>query len=156
MVDGGDDFDVLDLSAWGHSGTNIQYDVNNPENGTVDFLDADRNIIGSMVFTNIENVIPCFTPGTMIATPKGEVPVETLKAGDKIITRDNAMVKVDGLAFYQIVDAARATYADLGALGGTGHWKQQRRVVELGRRTVFAQRGLFRGVHRKYYKNNSY
>ena len=28
----------------------------------------------------------------------------------EVITRDNAMVKVDGLAFYQIVDAARATY----------------------------------------------
>ena len=28
----------------------------------------------------------------------------------EVITRDNAMVKVDGLAFYQIVDAAKATY----------------------------------------------
>lgn len=28
----------------------------------------------------------------------------------EVITRDNAMVKVDGVAFYQIIDAARATY----------------------------------------------
>ena len=28
----------------------------------------------------------------------------------EVITRDNAMVKVDGVTFYQIVDAARATY----------------------------------------------
>ena len=30
----------------------------------------------------------------MIATPKGEVPVETLKAGDKIITRDNGIQEI--------------------------------------------------------------
>ena len=35
--------------------------------------------------------MPCFTPGTMIATPKGEVPVETLRAGGRIITRDNGI-----------------------------------------------------------------
>ncbi|MCB1377620.1 MAG: paraslipin, partial [Alphaproteobacteria bacterium] len=28
----------------------------------------------------------------------------------EVITRDNAMVKVDGIAFYQVIDAARATY----------------------------------------------
>ena len=28
----------------------------------------------------------------------------------EVITRDNAMVKVDGIAFFQIVDAPRATY----------------------------------------------
>ncbi len=95
VVDGnenGDDYDTLDLSGAGP--LRVNYDPNNPENGTVDFLDADRNVVGSMTFTNIENVIPCFTPGTMIATPKGEVPVETLKAGDKIITRDNGIQEI--------------------------------------------------------------
>ncbi len=28
----------------------------------------------------------------------------------EVITRDNAMVKVDGIAFFQIIDAPRATY----------------------------------------------
>lgn len=36
-------------------------------------------------------VTPCFTPGTMIGTPAGEVPVEALAAGDKVITRDNGI-----------------------------------------------------------------
>jgi hypothetical protein len=36
-------------------------------------------------------VTPCFTPGTMIATDQGEVPVQHLKAGDRVITRDNGI-----------------------------------------------------------------
>ncbi len=32
---------------------------------------------------------PCFTPGTLIATPAGEVPVETLHAGDLVETMDH-------------------------------------------------------------------
>ena len=33
--------------------------------------------------------VNCFTPGTMIATPRGAVAVERLKPGDMVITRDN-------------------------------------------------------------------
>lgn len=38
-----------------------------------------------------EPAIPCFTAGTMIATPRGEVKVEDLKAGDRVLTRDNGI-----------------------------------------------------------------
>lgn len=31
----------------------------------------------------------CFLAGTLIATPSGEVPVETLRAGDLVLTRDH-------------------------------------------------------------------
>jgi Ca2+-binding RTX toxin-like protein len=95
VIDGneaGDDFDTLDLT--GSGPLRIVYADDNPENGTVTFLDADGNPTGTMNFVNIENVIPCFTPGTMIATPRGEVPVETLRAGDKIVTRDNGLQEI--------------------------------------------------------------
>jgi hypothetical protein len=35
--------------------------------------------------------VPCFTPGTLIATPRGEVPVERLVPGDAVITRDDGL-----------------------------------------------------------------
>ncbi|RYH02408.1 Hint domain-containing protein [Salipiger sp. IMCC34102] len=32
---------------------------------------------------------PCFTPGTLIATPRGAVRIEDLRAGDMVLTRDD-------------------------------------------------------------------
>lgn len=36
-------------------------------------------------------VTPCFTQGTRIATPRGEVAAEHLRVGDKVVTRDNGL-----------------------------------------------------------------
>jgi len=91
--EGGIDCDTLDLTGTGPF--NIVYDPLNHENGTVNFLDpVDHHITGSLTFRNIENVIPCFTPGTLIATPRGEVSVESLRPGDRIITRDSGMQEI--------------------------------------------------------------
>ena len=62
--------------------------------GQVNFLDANDNVEGVLKFTEIEDVIPCFTPGTVIATPKGERMVEELQVGDRIITRDNGLQEI--------------------------------------------------------------
>jgi len=35
--------------------------------------------------------VPCFTTGTRITTLKGEVPVEELSTGDRVVTRDNGL-----------------------------------------------------------------
>ena len=37
---------------------------------------------------------PCFTPGTLIATDRGMKPVETLKRGDRLVTRDNGLKRI--------------------------------------------------------------
>jgi Ca2+-binding RTX toxin-like protein len=90
--EGGDDFDTLDLTGAGK--LHITYDSTNAENGMVEFRDAAGDVTGTMTFENIENVIPCFTPGTAIATPRGERLVEELQVGDKIITRDNGIQEI--------------------------------------------------------------
>jgi Ca2+-binding RTX toxin-like protein len=89
----GNDIDTLDLR--GSGAIRITYDPADSEAGTVEFLDGVGGpVTGTMTFSEIENVIPCFTPGTSIATPKGERLVEELKVGDKVITRDNGIQEI--------------------------------------------------------------
>ena len=48
-------------------------------------------VIGSLAFSKVEKVILCFTPGGMIATDHGDVAVEHLRAGDRLVTRDHGL-----------------------------------------------------------------
>lgn len=41
-----------------------------------------------------ERCTPCFTPGAMITTQRGEVAVQHLQVGDRVITRDNGIQPV--------------------------------------------------------------
>ena len=43
---------------------------------------------------DLAETVPCFTPGTLIATPRGERRVESLREGDRIITRDNGIQEI--------------------------------------------------------------
>ena len=94
------DVDVLDLSGGGP--LKVIFDDSFDPTGTsgesgkvIFFKDAAQTeVAGELIFKEIENVIPCFTPGALIATPKGEVPVESLREGDKVITRDNGIQEV--------------------------------------------------------------
>ncbi|MFY0310707.1 Hint domain-containing protein [Leisingera sp. D0M16] len=103
IVDGGsdgDDFDILDLTGTGPfelTGVTVDPDGNSIS-GTVNFLDGDGEVTGSMSFGEIEQIIPCFTPGTLIATPLGERRVEDLQAGDRVITRDNGIQEIRWIA----------------------------------------------------------
>jgi len=113
--EGGDDFDTLDLRIIDTPGVQlipgvdiliddpdvvggsilIDYDAGNFENGTATYFDPSNVATGSFTFENIENIIiPCFTPGTRIATPRGELCVEDLEVGDRIITRDNGIQEI--------------------------------------------------------------
>ncbi len=115
---GGDDFDTLDLT--GSDVDFITYTSADREDGIVTFLDGS-----TMTFEEIENVIPCFTPGTLIATPRGERLVEELKEGDRIITRDNGIQEIRWVGHKKMkgVDLVRNPHLKpilikAGALGG--------------------------------------
>jgi hypothetical protein len=91
-----DDVDTLDLRGLGRFeivGETVDPDGDSTS-GTVNFLAADNSVTGTLEFREIENLIPCFTPGTLIATPYGERPVEGLQPGDRVITRDNGLQEI--------------------------------------------------------------
>jgi serralysin len=95
------DNDVMDLSAYGQAygwgSVVITPDPSDPENGTVrlysgpPFSGTGANLLGTIAFDDIERIIRCFTPGTMILTDRGEVAVEDLVAGDLVVTRDHGL-----------------------------------------------------------------
>lgn len=85
--DDGTDIDVLDLT--GARVDRITYTSTDRESGEVVFEDGR-----SMTFAEIEQVVPCFTPGTLIATPRGERKIDDLRIGDRVITRDNGIQEI--------------------------------------------------------------
>lgn len=126
--EGGDDFDTLDLTGaaeTANAGGSLTVDFfNNPEDGVVTFFDANGDATGTMEFYNIEDVVICFTPGTLIATPQGERKVESLREGDRVITRDNGIQEIRWIGHRQLTGAELARARHLrpiriraGALG---------------------------------------
>ena len=88
----GDDYDTLDLTGAGP--LSITYNTGTTEDGVVTFLDAHGNPTGTLEFSGIEHIVPCFTPGTMIATVSGLRPVEDLDVGDQVFTRDHGVQEI--------------------------------------------------------------
>ncbi len=86
--------------------------------GTVGDLGELGNM-GAVAFDPFEDrpaavnppVTPCFTQGTLIATPRGEMPAELLRAGDKVVTRDN------GIQTIRWVGQNALTWRDLQMFG---------------------------------------
>ncbi len=95
-VEGGDGNDTLSLSGLGPFDINVNSEdtVTGSQDGTINFLDENGDVSGSVTFSGIENIIPCFTPGTRIATPRGECAIEELRVGDRVITRDNGLQEI--------------------------------------------------------------
>lgn len=62
--------------------------------GRVEPLDAENRTAGAAEFGGLLARVPCFTPGSLIATERGECPVEDLRPGDRVVTRDNGLQRV--------------------------------------------------------------
>jgi hypothetical protein len=74
---------------------------------------------GQFEVTNTEDVI-CVTKGSMIQTPSGAAAVETLRAGDKVITGDRRAVRITKMKQIVVVSATprNAPYViEQGAFG---------------------------------------
>lgn len=84
--------DVLDLSVYGWENVTLVPDTLNPLNGIAQIYDPLTGaLLGTLSYFNIAQVLVCFAAGTLILTQKGEVPVERLKAGDLVRTRDHKL-----------------------------------------------------------------
>lgn len=69
-------------------------------------------------------VSPCFTPGTLIATDRGQRAVEDLQRGDRVVTRDNGLRRIvwvgsRNFSFHDLVEeeALRPVLIRAGAFG---------------------------------------
>jgi Hint domain/RTX calcium-binding nonapeptide repeat (4 copies) len=133
-IDGNEDgaeIDVLDLTGLGKF--RLVRDPLNAENGTVQFLDGQGVVTGTMSYTNIETVVMCFTPGTRIATPRGERKIESLKAGDLVLTRDNGAQRVRWLGRRRLTEVDLALDPTLQPIrirqGALGHGLPERDMM---------------------------
>ncbi|UZD91919.1 Hint domain-containing protein [Cognatishimia activa] len=91
-ISGGDGIDTVNMSGLGPY--NVVHSGSDPQAGTIEFLDGDGNVTGSASFKGIEKIVPCFTPGTQIATIRGLVDVADLEIGDLVCTRDHGMQEI--------------------------------------------------------------
>ena len=87
--DGGADFELTDgtttFACW-RLATHLVFDGPIPRTDAV-LLVTQASHRKTLVRGN--GGVICFVEGTSIATPRGAVPVERLRAGDKVLTRDN-------------------------------------------------------------------
>jgi Ca2+-binding RTX toxin-like protein len=103
-IEGSEDADNSDIDTLIVNGrAKIIYNPTDSEAGTIRWADGTTT-----TFDNIENItlVPCFTPGTLIETMSGLKPVETLKPGERVLTRDNGYRPIRWVG-HKPIDAAR-------------------------------------------------
>lgn len=92
-------------------------------NGRSLILSNNPSLTGNIGFIDNGAFIYCFLAGTLIATPSGEVQVEDLRAGDEVLTHDNAAVAVKWVGQQKIMtrfrmpDRVRPVVITAGAFG---------------------------------------
>ncbi|WP_114965614.1 Hint domain-containing protein [Alkalilacustris brevis] len=91
-VYGDEGFDTLVLSGQKDNiaeievtGQSVNEDGTQSNDGVVRFKDGSSDLR----FESIERIVPCFTPGTLIDTDEGRIPVEELFVDDRVLTRDH-------------------------------------------------------------------
>ena len=107
----GDAFESIVRDLVGDTFESLERDPANPGAGMIHFSDGL-----TLPLAEIERVVPCFVPGTAIATPKGEVMVEDLRAGDRVITRDNGIQQIVWTGTKRVSNNQITTFPELRAI----------------------------------------
>jgi Ca2+-binding RTX toxin-like protein len=81
--------DTLNLQGRIFDPSDIVYGGGDNEAGTATLKDGTI-----LTFSEIENIFICFAYGTNIMTNRGDLPIQSLKMGDKVITRDNGLKEI--------------------------------------------------------------
>ncbi|MEM1237197.1 MAG: choice-of-anchor L domain-containing protein [Pseudomonadota bacterium] len=82
----------------------------------------DDSGVSDTAFVTLNTTAPCFTAGTMISTPRGPIPVEALREGDPVWTRDHGaqIIRWIGVSTRQAVGECAPIEISAGALE-SGH-----------------------------------
>ncbi|WP_347309833.1 Hint domain-containing protein [Defluviimonas sp. SAOS-178_SWC] len=72
----------------------LVYDEDDASLRQVEPLDAKNRCAGEAGLDGLLPCVPCFTPGALIVTGRGECPVEELRPGDRVVTRDSGVQTV--------------------------------------------------------------
>lgn len=117
---------LIQAASYG-ANTKITLDSPNPDYDVADTdVEPQGNVASPYTFGfDLSGVsVPCFTRGTLIATPEGDRPVEELQAGDRVLTRDGEAVicwigasRVSASSL-RSREALRPVRIEAGALGG--------------------------------------
>lgn len=80
--------------------------------GITDIVEyVEQNALLTFNITTDVEIPVCFGEGTLILTREGPVPVEELKVGDSVITRDNGFQEITWIGCNEV--AAQGTYAPI-------------------------------------------
>ena len=79
--------------------------------GTAPFVTLQPDGHGGTLLTGA--AVACFAQGTRIDTPTGEIPIEHLRPGDKVISAFGGAVEIVWLGHRHVIAAAHATPADV-------------------------------------------
>lgn len=74
------------------------------------YVETNALLTFDLTNTNGVALVPCFTLGTLILTPSGEVPVESLTVGDEVLTVDAGVQRLRWIGTRRL-DAAELTRA---------------------------------------------
>ncbi|SEM84327.1 Hemolysin-type calcium-binding repeat-containing protein [Palleronia pelagia] len=98
--DTGDTIDLREVLSQGFEIDALTRNPSSTDNGIPSFTGQIRLVNSAdgrslnINYDDIEAITPCFTPGTLIATPQGERRVEDLHEGDRVITRDSGVQRL--------------------------------------------------------------